>query len=283
MVLLAQIDPNELIDTTGVGLQEAILAGAVLIVAVVLGAVLRRVVVRMATRWSKTKPDVAVLLGRLVGWFVALLGLVAALMIVGFQLGPMFLILSVIAVVVFLSARSLLENFGAGIILQTEGPFFIGDLVEVVGERGTVADITGRATVLDTYDGRRLRIPNGDVLGGVIVNYSERRALRTDLEVGVEYGTDLDHARTVLLATMKEVEGVVQHPEPEAFVVGFGESSIDFVARFWHEPTLDSIYQLTDTVARAIARRFRAEGIVIAFPQLVVWRGPEPELPPDSS
>lgn len=272
MALHAQIDPNDLIDTTGVGLQEGALAGIVLVSAVVIGALLRRLVIRAAGRWSKTRPDAAVFLGRIVGWFIILLGLVAALMIVGFQLGPMFMIISVVGLIVFLSARNLLENFGAGIVLQTESPFRIGDVVELDKQKGTVSDITGRATVLDTPDGRRIRIPNAEVLSDAIVNYSERGALRSELTVGVEYGTDLERVGEALVDTVTHMDGVRQHPQPEAVVVEFAESSIDFSIRYWHEPSANIDGRLTDRVARTVARRFASEGLVIAFPQVVVWK-----------
>lgn len=274
--MLAQLDPNDLIDPTGVGIQEGVLAAVVLFSAVVVGALFRRLVIRAASQWSKARSDSAVFLGRMVGWFVILLGVVAALMIVGFQLGPMFLIITLVGVVVFLSGRGLLENFGAGIVLQTENPFRIGEIVEVDGEKGTVRDITGRATVLDTPDGRTIRIPNSQVLGAAIVNYSERTALRSDLVVGVEYGTDLAQAREAIVDAVRGVEGVMSHPAPEALVIDFGESSIDFSVRCWHEPSANIHDRLTDRVARAIARRFESDGLVIAFPQVVVWKGDGP-------
>lgn len=265
------IDPNELIDTTGVGWEEAIIAAVVLIIAIVAAALVRRFVRSAVQRWSSSQPDFALFLGRLAGWLVLVLGIAAALMILGFQLGPVFFVVGVVAVVLFLSARTLLENFGAGVVLQAENPFRIGQFVEVADEVGVVRDITGRTTVLDTIDGRRLRIPNKDILNGPIVNYAERGALRSHLQVGVEYGTDLDRAQELIAATLDGIDGVLDEPPPDAVVVGFGDSSIDFSARFWHRPDPATIEQLTDAAARAIDKSLRAEGIVIAFPQVVIW------------
>lgn len=211
-----------------------------------------------------------------------MLGVVAALMIVGFQLGPMFLIITLVGVVVFLSGRGLLENFGAGIVLQTESPFRIGEIVEVDGEKGTVRDITARATVLDTPDGRRIRIPNSQVLGTPIVNLSERAALRSDMVVGVEYGTDLAIAQEAIVDAVSGLEGVMEQPPPEALVVEFGESSVDFSVRCWHEPMVNIDGRLTDRVARAIAQRFESEGLVIAFPQVVVWGADDSDVGADT-
>lgn len=279
-VLLAAtppIDPNELIDTTGIGWEEVVLATIVIVVAAIIAAFARRIVRSAALSWFKDKPDLAVFLARLTGWFVILLGVVGALMILGFQLGPMFLIVAVVGLILFLSARSLLENLGAGVVLQTENPFRIGDWVEVGDESGNVQDITGRTTVIDTFDGRRIRIPNTTVLAEPIINYSERRQLRSEVEVGVEYGTDLDHAQKVIIDTLGGIDGVLGHPAPEAPVLEFGASSIDFAARFWHEPSVHARYQMVDRVARAIDRRFKEEGIVIAFPQVVVWKAEDGE------
>lgn len=269
----APIDPNDLIDPSEVGWEEVVLAIGILIVSVILAAVVRRVVRSATMRWAGDKPDVAVFAGRVSGWFIILLGVVAALMILGFQLGPMFLIILVIGLVLFLSARTLFENLGAGIVLQTENSFSIGDLVELGGWTGTVHDITARTTVLDAYDGRRVKIPNSAVLGAAIVNYTERGRLGSEIVVGVEYGTDLDRAQRVILETVGSVAGVLTDPAPEAFALEFGESSINFTVRFWHDPTLHSRYRMVDEASRAIDRSFRVEGLVIAFPQVVVWPG----------
>lgn len=272
MLAQVRIDPNELIDTTGIGWEEGVLAAVVFIIAVVVGAIVRGLIRSAVNRWSSSQPGMARFLGRLGGWFIILLGVVAALMILGFQLGPMFLVFGIVIVILFLSARDFLQNFGAGIVIQTEGSFRIGDLVEIGGVLGTIVDITGRTTMIDTYGGQRVRVPNSYVLNNSIVNFSERKAMRSELEIGVEYGTDLGRAKTVILDTLSSVDGVLPDPAAEALVSGFGDSAIGFSVRFWHEPTLQSRYRVTDRVAREIDRRFKREGLVIAFPQLVLWQ-----------
>lgn len=270
MIAVAQIDPNDLIDTSGVGWEEALLALSVLGVAFAVRVVAQRLVRSATSRWFDTQPDVAIFLGRLAGWFVVAFGIVAALMILGIQMGPIFLLVALVAVILFLSARSLLENFGAGVVLQTENPFHLGDFVELDGRCGTVQDITGRVTVVDTYDGQRIRIPNALVLGGVIANLSERGALGAEIAIGVEYGTDLDEARCLLLDRLRVTDGILHEPPPEVEVTGFDESSIGIVLRFWHEPDIHTGRRLVDEVARAVDAILRNAGIQIAFPQLVV-------------
>lgn len=266
-----QVDPNELIDTTGVGPEELLVAGAIVVVALVLGAVARRLVRKAVSRLSNIRSDLAVFLGRLTGWLVVTVGIALALMVIGFQLGPVLLVVGVIFIVLFLSARTLLENFGAGVVLQTENPFHLGDLVEVAGDLGVVQAITGRTTVLHTYDGRTIRVPNSHMLGHQIINYSERGHLASEVAVGVEYGTDLDAVRTFMVETVGEVNGVLSAPEPEVQFETFGNSAIQFKVRFWHEPTQQARLSVTDAVGRTLDRSLRAGGYVIAFPQVVIW------------
>lgn len=273
MLAQLQIDPNDLFDTSGVGWEEAILAFIAMTAAVIGAAYIRRLVRLAVLNWTDAQQDVAVFLAKLASWFVIVLGIVAALMIVGFQLGPLFLLLGVIAVVLFLSARNLVENLGAGILIQAENPIHIGDLVEIVGETGIVLNIANRTTVIDTYDGRRVHLPNSNVLTSPIVNYTARHALRSEITIGLEYGTDLDVARAIMLEALSGVDGVKDEPKPEVLVAEFGDASIAVLVRFWHEPTQHVRDVLTDRVARTLDRSLREHGLVIAFPQVVVWRG----------
>jgi small conductance mechanosensitive channel len=272
-----QIDPNSLIDPTGVGWHEVIAAVAVMVVTVALASLTGRLIRRTTRKWVGDESGFVPFLSKLARWLVILVGSTFALLFLGVQIGPVFLIILIVGVVVFLSARPLLENFGAGVVLQTEAPFHVGDLVEITGHRGTVKDISGRTTIIDTFDGRRVRVPNNQVLGSSIVNLTERGGRRSQLTVGVEYGTDLDRAQRVIVEALAGIDGVLGDPGPEALVSEFADSSIVFTVRFWHQ-TIGDWMPLGDQVARTVDRTLRREGIVIALPQRVVWEaGPKTE------
>jgi small-conductance mechanosensitive channel len=127
--------------------------------------------------------------------------------------------------------------------------------------------------VVDTWDGRRLFIPSKAVLDSVIINHTIRGQRRTTLDVGVAYDSDLAEAQRVLLEATSSVEGVFSNPPPEALVTKFGDSSINFAARFFHKPVIIADFELRDQVARAVRSALDAAGIEIAFPQRVVWQG----------
>jgi small-conductance mechanosensitive channel len=266
-----QIDPNALIDPTGIGWQEGVAALVTMVLAVVVASVAGRLLSRAARRWPNLSTTIVAILIRLVKWTIILLGAAFALLLLGFEVGPLFLVVLIVFAVVVVIGRPLMENFGASVVLQAEAPFHVGDLVEVLGMTGLVREISNRTTVIDTFDGRRIRVPNNQVLNSPIVNLSERGSRRAEIKVGVEYGTDLDRARAVILETMADIDAVFTEPAPEALVNEFGDSSIVFVVWFWYQPSIDHRYRTIDQVTRAVDRALRSDGIVIAFPQRVMW------------
>ena len=210
---------------------------------------------------------------KVTGWAIVLLAFVYALSIVGFDTAPIVLALVVIGIILFLSGRSLAENFGAGLVLQTRAPFEMGDQITSVDYTGTVLEITARTVLLETIDGRRVHIPNGTVLGNPIVNLTTLGARRTTVEVGLAYGTDLDSARGAMLETVRGVGGVLADPAPDVLVRSFDDSAITFHVRYWHEPTIGNERLVTDEVIRAVDQTVKAHGMTIAFPQRTLWWG----------
>ena len=122
------------------------------------------------------------------------------------------------------------------------------------------------------------------MLGNPIVTLTAHAHRRSELVVGVEYGTDLDRTKQVLEAAVAAATGVESDPAPEAYVMEYAESSIGFLVRFWHASDILSGYVVTDQAARAINRSLKEHGIVIAFPQRTLWWGnqDDPEQPDDA-
>ena len=267
------LEPNPVFDPTGVGWQEAVAATVVMIVALLGASLARRFLRRAAEHWPNAQTPIVRLLIRMAGWLILLLGATFALLLLGFELGPIVVIVVVVIAVLVVMGRPLLENICASVVLQAEAPFQIGGIVEVLGETGIVREISSRTTAVDIFDGRRIRVPNNQILNGPIVNLTERKQRRSSLRVGVEYGTDLDRARGVILATLADVESVNAEPSPEALVTEFGDSAIVFLVWLWHDPVANGTFRVTDEAARAIDRAFKREGIVIPLPQRVIRRG----------
>ena len=218
----------------------------------------------------RTNPFVARLLGRMAAGIVFILGVVYTMSRLGVSIAPLLGALGLIGLALAFAFQDILENFIAGILMSLRRPFNEGDQIKTGDIEGTVQDITLRSVTLRAYNGVRIYVPNAMVWKSPIFNHTELGSRRTTLTVGVAYDTDLDAAQRVLVETMASVDGVLSEPPPRAFVQQFGDSSIDFAMRFWHEPQTAVEWEVRDLVARTLKKNLDAAGIEIPFPQRVL-------------
>lgn len=248
-------------------LRAAIVFAAAIMISRLAKWLLRRVLRRHADE------AVADVMSRLAGYTLVVFGLVYALEEVGIAIGPLLGALGIVGIALAFALRDILENFVAGVMLQLRRPFTYGDEVEINDRAGRVEDIDARLVTIVTPDGETLMVPSAVVIKSEVVNYSTQAGRRTDLDVGVAYGTDLSTAREVLLAAVRDVDGVRPRPEPQVLLTGFGESSIDFVVRYWHAPSIAAFWQTRSDVAFAVEAALADAGITIPFPQRTLWYG----------
>ena len=154
-----------------------------------------------------------------------------------------------------------------GVLMAFRRPLQEGDIVETNDFSGVVQDVNLRTTVVRTFDGKDVLIPNKSVFQNPLVNYSRTPDLRVDLSCGVAYGDDLEKAERVAVAA---VEGVMARDPArpvELFYEAFGDSSINFTVRFWiaYRRQTDYLGARSEAVKR-IKRAFDENGITIPFP-----------------
>jgi small conductance mechanosensitive channel len=173
----------------------------------------------------------------------------------------------VLGIVAGLAFQDLASNFFAGILLSVRQPFRVGHLIETNDYFGIAERINLRATELRLLDGRLALVPNKDVFQNTIVNYSKNTIRRVEVEVGVSYGDDLEQVRQVTVAAVEDVDHRDTSRPVELFYTGFGDSSVNFVVRFWvpfiRQP--DYLAARSDAVMR-IRRAYNESGITIPFP-----------------
>lgn len=256
-----------------VTLSEVLQSAAVLVVAIGLALLLRRVLVRTIDRGDADR-HTGLLVGRFLGLLVVVVGLVYALDVVGVRIGPLLGALGVGGIALAFAAQDILQNLIAGVLLQVRRPFRLGEQIGSGDYEGVVQDVNLRTVVLTTYDGLTVYLPNADVLKNPIVNYTRTPLSRTEITVGVAYSTDLDEARRVLLDACGAAAGVAPEPPPEAWVTTFSESSIDVVVRYWHAADIATRWRVRSAVAVSLKRALDAAGIAIPFPQRTLWFGP---------
>jgi len=173
-----------------------------------------------------------------------------------------------LGIVVGMAARQTLGAVLAGFVLMFSRPFEVGDWVEVGDHEGTVTEISIMSTRLRSFDGEMVTLPNDDVRSGSIVDRSRRNRLRIEVEVGVDYATDLERAAAVIEEAIAGVDDVAAMPEPNAVTKRFGDSAVVLGARYWiRNPSMRKRWRTQTAAMGAIKSALEAEGIVIPFPQ----------------
>ena len=181
---------DEVLNTSTLTWWELVVAGLILVVALLAARLVRRRVRSWLQTSGEVAPHLPEPIGRLSGWVVMMVGIVSALMVLGFQMGPVVLVLLIVVAVGAMSARRLLENLSAGLSLQITAPFTVGDRIETQGITGWVQQINSRAVVLTSRDRRTVHIPNAMVLDSVLYNYTDDRSRRLELAFSVAYGEE---------------------------------------------------------------------------------------------
>ncbi len=156
---------------------------------------------------------------------------------------------------------------GVGLAVNREWPFKIGDVVETNGVFGTVKNIQLRTSVIETPGGKTVILPNRQIYQEKVVNYSMGRKHRVEVECGVSYGDDLEKVRKVVTDTLSKITERDSTRDIEVFFKAFGDSSINFVARFWIEFSrpVDELAAMNQAIL-GIKKAFDEADIMIPFP-----------------
>ena len=158
-----------------------------------------------------------------------------------------------------------LANFAAGVMLIIFKPFKVGDFVELGGKAGTVKEIQIFNTILNSPDNVRVIVPNGQVTGTNILNYTANGTRRVDLVVGISYGDDLKKAQQVIEGVLAEDSRILKDPAATVAVCELGDSSVNFVVRPWVKAG-DYWNVRFDTIQK-VKLALDKNGITIPFPQ----------------
>lgn len=172
--------------------------------------------------------------------------------------------------------QDIASNFMAGVLMAVRRPIRIGDVISSNGFSGTVIDVELRSTLIRTFTGETVILPNKDVFGSPIVNYTDTRERRADVRCGVAYDADLEEVRRVVVAALEALPQRDERREVTVVFDSFGDSSIEFVARVW----MDTARQADHVATRsAMIVRIKAAldevGIEIPFPIRTLSMGPE--------
>jgi len=242
--------------------------------------ILAAIVILLVGRWlakliskligkAMTKANVeAILVNFVVNFsYVVLLVFVviAALAKIGIQTASFIAVLGAAGLAIGLALQGSLANFASGVLMLIFRPFKAGDFIEAAGTKGVVQEIQIFNTILNTPDNVRVIIPNAQITGGNIMNYTVNGTRRVDLVIGVSYEDDLKKASQVIADVLTSDPRVLDEPPFTVAVSELADSSVNFVVRPWVKATdyWGTYFDITEKIKLGLDKN----DVTIPFPQ----------------
>ncbi len=201
----------------------------------------------------------------LVRYLVIAFVVIAVLNQFGVQTASLIAVLGAAGLAIGLALQGTLSSVAAGVLLLAFRPFRVGQYVEVGSHAGTVKALTLFTTELATPDNVQIILPNAQVWGEPIVNYSHHSQRRVDFTLGIAYGDDIGRAMDIVRKVIDADERTLKDPEPQIVVGALGASSVDIIVRVWANS--GDYWPLKFDLTRDFKEAFDDGGISIPFPQ----------------
>jgi small-conductance mechanosensitive channel len=207
---------------------------------------------------------------------------VVGLRIVGFDLRGLAFMSGFIGVGLGFGLQKVVSNLVSGIIILLDKSIKPGDVISLGETFGWINSLGARYVSVVTRDGREYLIPNEDLITGQVVNWSHSDAyVRLDIYFGTSYGDDPHLVRKLAIDAAKSVDRVLTFPKaPVCHIVGFGDSSVDYILRFWIEDPTGGLTNIRGNVYLALWDAFSENGISLPFPQREVRMLQDGDPPP---
>ncbi len=231
----------------------------------VLGRVAQNLVQRAGRRTDRD--NLGEVLGGFVKWVVLLLGFLLAATVILPSLKPGDLIagLGVSSVAIGFAFKDILQNWLAGLLILIRQPFQIDDQIEVNGFEGTVERIETRATIIKTYDGQRIVVPNSDIYTNAVTVKTAHDRRRSQYDVGIGYGDGIEHACQVLVEAVSAIAEVQSDPKPEALTWDLSASWVTIRVRWWTDSRRADVVHVKAQVLTAIKLALDKAGIDMPY------------------
>ncbi len=198
---------------------------------------------------------------------IVCVGLFLAFAAAGIPMDRITLILGALGVGIGLGLQTVVNNLVSGLIIAFEKPVNVGDVVEINGQGGTMKSIGFRSSIISSWAGADLVIPNGDILNAHLINWTMGGGKkRIEIIIGVAYGTDLPKTKQLLLDLLGENDRILKYPGPSVFFQEFNSSAINIQVFFWVRYLSEAFLVKSDVIA-AIDQAFKQSDITIPFPQ----------------
>lgn len=243
---------------------------AIVIVTFLAAKYIRNRIGKVGLKYEDLDDTLFLFLGKIAYFLILIFGGIVVLGRFGVQTTSIVALLGAAGLAIGLALQGTLSNFAAGVMLIVFRPFKVGNYISVAGESGTVAVISIFTTELTTPDNIQIIVPNGQIWGSAITNYSAHEKRRVDFLFGVSYATDLKKAEKVLSDIISKDTRIDSEPEPFIKMGNLNDSSVDFTIRVWCDAS--DYWAIKFDTTRKVKEEFDKHGIDIPFPTTTVVR-----------
>lgn len=201
--------------------------------------------------------------------FVFLVTVFFILPFMGLELSSLLVAGGVLGLILGIAGQSIVANLISGIFLTLERPIKIGDQVNIDNNAGVIEDITFVSTIIRTFDGLYVRVPNDKVFLNNITNYAANVARRFEYVIGITYDSDADKAIGMIKGIIDDDPIAFKNPTPTVFVDKLDDNGVNIFVRIWAPST--EWYSVKTRLLWIIKKTLEENGIKIALPQRTLW------------
>ncbi|MEM9717272.1 MAG: mechanosensitive ion channel domain-containing protein, partial [Pseudomonadota bacterium] len=258
----------------------AILTLAVLVAA---ASFMSKITAARIARAEDIQPSIKVLITKAVQLLLFGTAIVVGLRAVGFDLSSLALLSGAIGVGIGFGLQKIVSNLISGIIILLDKSIKPGDVISLGETFGWITQLGARYASVETRDGREYLIPNEDFITNQVVNWSHSNdRVRLDIYFGVSYDSDPHVVKKIASEAPLKVKRVSQEQKPVCHIVNFGDSSIDFILRFWIKDPTGGLTNIRGNVYLALWDALKENQIEIPFPRrdVAIINQQTPPTPP---
>lgn len=226
---------------------------------------INRVVSVLESKLKAKDPTLTSFLCGLISIILKILLLISVASMIGIATTSFVALVGAAGLAVGLALQGSLANFAGGVLILIFKPFKVGDAIEAQGFLGSVREITILYTIIDTFDNRRVVIPNGQLSSASLTNMSVYETRRCDMSFRIGYGDDIDKAKEIIRRLISEDDRALKDPSPLIVVGSLGDSSVNLTVRAWTKS--GDLWPFLWDMQEKVKKAFDAEGVSIPFPQ----------------
>jgi len=233
-------------------------------------AVLLKILKRVIYRSNKFDSAKKFSIYNLCKYFIIFFSIITSLQILGFDLSVLMAGSAALLVGIGFGLQNVFSDFISGIIILVDASVKVNDVIELNGLVGSVKEINFRTTTVMTRDEKYIIIPNSDLTSSQLINWTHSQVTsRFEVEVGVDYNSDINSVMKLLLEAVSRHQKVLKTPAPFVRFTEFGDSSLNFTVLFWSDDIF-RIENVKSEIRVEIFNLFKENNIQIPFPQRVL-------------